>query len=76
MKTRFEPAAGGNFLENRISNIEFMNENNNPETKTNSVPLEESLQDWLADSIPAWNQLLSKLNIKRQIKKHKPTQGV
>ena len=39
-------------------------------------PIEESLQDWLADSIPAWNQLLSKLNIKRQIKKHKPTQGV
>ena len=31
----------------------------------------ESLQDWLADSIPAWNQLLSLLKMKRQIKKHK-----
>ena len=28
MKTRFEPAAGGNFLEIRISNTEFMIENN------------------------------------------------
>ena len=37
MNEIIEPAAGGNFLENKISNIEFMNENNDPETKTNSV---------------------------------------
>jgi len=33
MKTQFEPAAGGFFLEIRISNIGFMNENGNLKRK-------------------------------------------
>ena len=37
MKTRFEPAAGANFLEIRISNTEFMNENSNYDTQINEI---------------------------------------
>ena len=37
MKTTFEPAAGGKFLETRISNTEFMNENSNYDTQINEI---------------------------------------
>ena len=35
-----------------------------------------SLRNWLADSRPAWNQLIATMRIKRQIKKHKSARGV
>ena len=37
MKTPFEPAAGGFFLETGISNTEFMNENSNCDAQINEI---------------------------------------